>query len=147
MVANNGGTTSGSAPTGWKLGLSEDFDGSSVDLTKWFIYGPNCPGNLRTGLRDHRRVSVGNGLLTLTPQMLNGTLVSGAISTNVYQAYGRWEFPGAHGSRSVGSDHRSSPHLAEDEQLAGRWREQHLRDVVAPVAYTVLELHSLRCRQ
>ena len=85
-------TAGGAAPTGWQLVLSDSFDGSAVDLNKWRIYGPNWPGNLGIGLRDGRAVSVGNGMLTITAQMINGTLVTGAITSRLNQAYGRWEF-------------------------------------------------------
>ena len=92
-VKNATGTVSGgTAPAGWKLMVSDDFNGTSVDLNQWFIYGPNWPGNMGIGLRDGRAVSVGNGMLTITAQMINGTLVSGAIATRLNQAYGRFEF-------------------------------------------------------
>lgn len=82
----------GTAPANWSLVLSDDFDGTSLDLTKWFTYGPNWPGNLGIGLRDGRAVSVANGVMTITAQWLNGVIVTGAISTRLYQMYGRWEF-------------------------------------------------------
>jgi beta-glucanase (GH16 family) len=87
------GTTSTTvAPTGWQLVQSEDFNGSSVDTTKWSIYGPWIPGHAGNGIRDGSAVSVANGLLTITARMVNGTLVSGGISNRLNQTYGRFEF-------------------------------------------------------
>ena len=79
-------------PTGWKLMMSDDFDSSTLDLTKWFVYGPNWPGHNGNGIRDGRAVSIQNGVLTITAQMLNGTLYSGAIAARLNMPYGRYEF-------------------------------------------------------
>ena len=34
-----------SAPSGWQLVQSDDFNGSAVDTTKWSVYGPWIPGH------------------------------------------------------------------------------------------------------
>lgn len=92
FTVKNGGTTTTPSPTGWRLVMSDNFDGPSLDLSKWMVYGPNWSGNGGNGLRDGRAVSIQNGTLTITAQMLNGTLVSGAIRSQLDQRYGRFEF-------------------------------------------------------
>jgi beta-glucanase (GH16 family) len=72
--------------------MSENFDGTSLDLTKWRAFGPNWTGNAGYGLRDGRALSVAGGLLTITAQMLDGKLVSGGIQSRIEQRYGRYEF-------------------------------------------------------
>jgi beta-glucanase (GH16 family) len=76
----------------WRLLLSDDFNGTAVDTTNWRIYGPNWSGNAGNGLRDGRAVSVANGILTITAQMLNGVLVSGGVASRIDRTYGRYEF-------------------------------------------------------
>jgi beta-glucanase (GH16 family) len=71
---------------------SEDFNGSTVDTSKWSVYGPWIPGHNGNGIRDGSAVSVANGLLTITARMVNGTLVSGGMSNKLNQTYGRYEF-------------------------------------------------------
>ena len=78
--------------TGWTLVQSDDFNGTAVDSSKWRIYGPWIPGHNGNGIRDGSAVSVGNGLLTITARMVNGTLVSGGMSNRLDQTYGRFEF-------------------------------------------------------
>jgi endo-1,3-1,4-beta-glycanase ExoK len=89
-----GGVTDASTATAtsWQLVQSEDFNGTAVDTSKWSIYGPWIPGNAGYGVRDGRALTVGNGLLTITARMINGTLVSGGISDRLNQAYGKFEF-------------------------------------------------------
>ena len=79
-------------PAGWQLVVSDSFDALTVDPNKWMIYGPNWPGHNGNGLRDGRAISVQNGVLNVTAQMLNGTLVSGGIASRLNQTYGRFEF-------------------------------------------------------
>lgn len=78
------------APTGWQLVQSDDFNGTSLDTTKWQVY--NSSGHAGNGLRHPSAVSVGNGVLTITARMVNGTLISGGMSNRFDQAYGRYEF-------------------------------------------------------
>jgi hypothetical protein len=85
-------TQSDTSPTGWRLVMSDNFDASTLDTSKWMVYGPNWSGNGGNGLRDGRAVSIQNGTLTITAQMLNGTLVSGAIRSRLDQKYGRFQF-------------------------------------------------------
>jgi len=76
----------------WQLVASDDFNASTLDLNKWKVYGPNWSGHAGNGLRDGRSVSMQNGMLTITAQMLNGVLVSGGVQSRVDQRYGRFEF-------------------------------------------------------
>ena len=78
--------------TNWQLVESDDFNGTAVDTSKWSIYGPWIPGHAGNGIRDGRAISVANGLLTITAEMINGTLVSGGMSNRLNQAYGKFEF-------------------------------------------------------
>jgi hypothetical protein len=80
------------APSGWQLVQSDDFNGSALDTTKWSVYGPWVPGNGGNGIRASSAVRVGNGLLTITATMIDGTLVSGGMSNRLNQTYGRFEF-------------------------------------------------------
>jgi beta-glucanase (GH16 family) len=86
------GTPTPTPTTKWQLLVSDDFDGSTLDTTKWKVYGPNWQGNAGNGLRDGRAVSLQNGTLTITAQMLNGVLVSGGVQSRLDQVYGRYEF-------------------------------------------------------
>jgi hypothetical protein len=88
----NGGAVADGLTSGWRLLMSDDFDGTAVDTTKWRIYGPNWAGHAGNGLRDGRAVSVQDGRLVITAQMLNGVLVSGGIKARLSQAYGRYSF-------------------------------------------------------
>ena len=94
-VKNGSGSTTTTPPpvsSKWRLLVSDDFNGSWVDTSKWTVYGPNWRGNAGYGLRDGRAISVANGVLTITAQMLNGTLVSGGVRSNFARTYGRYEF-------------------------------------------------------
>jgi hypothetical protein len=96
-AAGNWGTSAKQSITvrsikGWPLVMSDSFDGSSVDTTKWRVYGPWIPGNGGHGVRDGSAVSVADGLLTITARMVDGTLVSGGMSNKLDQTYGFYEF-------------------------------------------------------
>lgn len=94
FTVDNGGATPVPPPgsSSWRLIMSEGFDGSSVDTTKWRVMGPNWTGNAGFGLRDGRAVSIQNGVLTITARMIDGKLVSGGIQSRIEQRYGRYEF-------------------------------------------------------
>jgi len=70
--------------------MQDDFNGSSLNTSIWSPY--NSAGNAGYGLRRPSAISVGNGLLTITARMENGSLVSGGMSHKYSQAYGRYEF-------------------------------------------------------
>ena len=77
---------------GWPLVMYDPFNGSSVDTTKWRIYGPWIPGHNGNGIRDGSALSVGGGRLAITAKMVNGTLVSGGMANRLDQTYGFYEF-------------------------------------------------------
>ncbi len=85
-------TSSDITASTWQLVHSDDFSGTAVDTSKWSIYGPWIPGHAGNGIRDGRAISVGNGLLTITARMVDGTLVSGGMSSRHNQTYGKFEF-------------------------------------------------------
>jgi Glycosyl hydrolases family 16/Carbohydrate binding domain len=77
-------------PPGWRLVFQDDFSGTAVDTTQWSMY--NSPGHAGNGLRRPEAFSVANGLLAVTAQMVNGTLVSGGMAHKGNYKYGRFEF-------------------------------------------------------
>ncbi len=79
-----------SDPTQWRQVFNEDFDGTTLDTTKWSaFYGAGHGGN---GVRRPSQVKVENGNLVLTSQMINGVLTSGGIAGRTGYTYGRFEF-------------------------------------------------------
>ena len=77
-------------PPSWRLVFQDDFSGSAVDTTQWGMY--DSPGHGGNGLRRPSAFSVANGLLVVTAQMVNGTLVSGGMAHKSNYKYGRFEF-------------------------------------------------------
>lgn len=72
-------------PAGWQLVASDDFEGTSVDTSKWMVY--SGAGNAGVGTRSPSAVTVSNGELKITGK---GD-VSGGMAHKVSQTYGRWE--------------------------------------------------------
>lgn len=84
------GSSSDGVPTaaesqGWELVASEEFNGTSVDGSRWTIY--NGEGNGGVGWRRPEAISVSDGTLKLTGR---GD-VSGGMNWNGGRTYGRWE--------------------------------------------------------
>jgi beta-glucanase (GH16 family) len=76
--------------TSWKLVFHDEFNGTAVDGDQWGAYtGAGHDGN---GRRMPRAVTVENGKLVVTGQMVDGTLVSGGIAQRKDYLYGRMEF-------------------------------------------------------
>jgi licheninase len=68
--------------------LVENFNGSSIDTSKWMIYhSPGAERNPRTG----RAATVSAGVLRLKGGMYGGKDLSGGVATRHAQRYGRWE--------------------------------------------------------
>jgi endo-1,3-1,4-beta-glycanase ExoK len=76
----------------WRLLVSDEFNEPALDLTKWLVYGPNWSGHAGNGIRDGRSVSMQDGTLTITAQMLDGKLVAGGVASRLDRVYGRYEF-------------------------------------------------------
>lgn len=83
-------TSQNSGEPEWKLIFQDDFSETSVDRNHWGLY--DSPGNSNFGLRRPDAINVSDGNLVITAQMLNGNLVSGGMSHNIYQTYGKYEF-------------------------------------------------------
>ncbi|MDH3683320.1 MAG: glycoside hydrolase family 16 protein [Acidimicrobiia bacterium] len=85
-------TTSSTTCSGvtWDPVLDEQFNGSAFDTGTWQPY--DSVGNAGFGLRSPSALSVSGGLLNITAQMLDGTLVSGGMRHAISQQYGRYEF-------------------------------------------------------
>ncbi|MEU0571836.1 glycoside hydrolase family 16 protein [Nonomuraea sp. NPDC005983] len=66
----------------------ENFDGTSLDPSKWMIYdSPEAAVNPRTG----RASTVSGGVLRLRGARYGGRDLSGGVASTLAQAYGRWE--------------------------------------------------------
>jgi hypothetical protein len=72
------------------LRFEDDFNGSSLDTTKWAPYV--SAGHARNGLRRASAFSVSGGNLVLTAKMVNGQIVSGGMKYRGDFAYGRYVF-------------------------------------------------------
>jgi beta-glucanase (GH16 family) len=83
---------SSAASKRWRLVLADDFHGTRLNTARWQPYGPRWPGNGGNGLRDGSALSVRDGVLTITAQMVRGTLVSGAAASRRSITYGRVMF-------------------------------------------------------
>lgn len=74
---------------GWDIVFEDDFNGSAVNQTNWVMY--DGPGHAGNGLRKPSAFSVANGMLTVTAQKVNGTVVSGGMAHRYNFKYGRIE--------------------------------------------------------
>lgn len=74
----------------WKLVFEDDFDGTSVDTSEWYVY--HSPGHNNNGLRRASAFSVANGVLTCTAKMVGGQVVSGGMAHKRNYRYGKFEF-------------------------------------------------------
>jgi chitodextrinase len=89
-------TSACSTPTdpvggGRKLVFSDEFDGTTVNTSKWTLY--NSAGNGGNGLRRPSAITLdGAGHLVITADMENGTLVSGGMNAKLDLTYGYYEF-------------------------------------------------------
>lgn len=74
----------------WDLVFEENFDGTSVNQSNWYIY--DFGGHAGNGLRSPRAFTVEDGLLVVTAQMIDGSLVSGGMAHRKNYTYGKFEF-------------------------------------------------------
>jgi hypothetical protein len=72
------------------LRFEDNFNGSSLDVTKWAAYV--SAGHARNGLRRASAFSVADGNLVLTAKMVDGQIVSGGMKYREDFAYGRYVF-------------------------------------------------------
>lgn len=86
---------------GWDLVMQDDFSGSSIDSSKWVVYG----GEGRTRAREN--AFVGDGKLTLRTTRVGGKWKAAGVggSRGVVQTYGKYEvrarFDAGYGVRAV----------------------------------------------
>jgi len=76
--------------TNWTLVFQDDFDGTTVNTKDWCLY--YCGGHQGNGLRRPSAITTANGVMKITAQMVNGTLISGAMSHLKNYTYGKFEF-------------------------------------------------------
>lgn len=75
----------------WELVFEDNFDGTSVNEAEWLLYGPYA-GHAGNGLRIPRAISVEDGLVVVTAQMVDGVLESGGMAHRRNYTYGKFEF-------------------------------------------------------
>ena len=73
----------------WILTFADDFDGEFIDPEAWILFA--SPGANGFGTRVPDAVTVDDGNLVLTGQMLDGELVIGGLAGNHQQTFGRVE--------------------------------------------------------
>ncbi len=74
---------------GWDLVFYDAFAGDSLDPERWNVY--DSVGHAGNGLRRPKALTVSDGLLTITAEVLDGELVSGGMGSLHAQTYGRFE--------------------------------------------------------
>jgi beta-glucanase (GH16 family) len=91
---------------GWRQVFSDDFSGSSLDLSKWFSYAPSQPGGDPGGWFEPSHVTVSDGELVISTyrELTDGGIwTSGGVSAapGLVQTYGksrvRFRFSPGHG--------------------------------------------------
>src|SRR6516225_11909925 len=74
--------------SGWQLLWSDEFNGTSLDTSKWTV----ATGTRRDAVNTASAISEGGGYLTITTYTSGGTNYTGFIGTynSFYSAYGYW---------------------------------------------------------
>lgn len=70
--------------------FEDNFNGTSLDTTKWGAY--DSIGHGGNGYRRPSAITVSNGMLTVTGKMVDGKIVSGGMAQRSNYTYGRYEF-------------------------------------------------------
>jgi hypothetical protein len=73
----------------WILTYSDDFEGDVIDTEAWLLFA--SPGANGYGTRIPDAVTVDDGNLVLTGQMVDGDLVIGGVAGSYQQTFGRVE--------------------------------------------------------
>lgn len=92
-------------PAGWDLTWSDEFDGTSLDISKWDPIYWNTPHNNEQQAYRPDRATVSGGNLVLTADHANNggkDYTSGKVESKIANQYGRWEIraklPGTQGT-------------------------------------------------
>lgn len=86
----------------WQLVFNDDFNGSSIDASKWSVYG------IAGSTRDRVNASVNNGMLILRTTRVDGQWKGAGVggSRGLVQTYGKYEvrarFGAGYGVRAAG---------------------------------------------
>ena len=98
-------TPGSAAPPGWDLVWNDEFDGNSVDLTKWDPILWTTPFNNEQQAYRPSRVTVSGGNLVLTADDADfggKSYTSGKVESKLANQFGRWEvrakLPGTQGT-------------------------------------------------
>jgi beta-glucanase (GH16 family) len=106
----------------WLLTFADEFDGDSVDEDSWIVY--NSPAPDGNGTRQPDAVTVVDGNLVVTAQMVDDELVLGRLAGNHQQTFGRIEarvrteldpsetIEGVVGTWPAGNDHPDGGEIA-----------------------------------
>jgi beta-glucanase (GH16 family) len=85
----------GSSPGGWRLAFSEDFNGSSLNRSRWATYdGPYAGPSGNYWRPDDVLVSGGEARIRIQRREFGGRSITsgGMINVSLSQTYGRYEF-------------------------------------------------------
>jgi len=74
----------------WRVTFSDHFSGTSLNRAEWSTY--NSRGHRGLGVRRPSQVTVRDGQLVITAQMIRGVLHTGGLASRRNYAYGRYEF-------------------------------------------------------
>ena len=85
-----GGVVRAEAPAGYKLAWADEFDGASLDASKWVCW---LPGKRHDAMNTADAISVTNGCLVITTYQEGGTNYTGMVSTRdkFMPVRGYWE--------------------------------------------------------
>lgn len=76
--------------TKWKVVFEDNFDSTALNTKRWWPY--TTGGHNNNGLRRPEAITIADGVLTITAQMKDGVLISGAVRDLKNYQYGKFEF-------------------------------------------------------
>ncbi len=77
-------------PNEWNVLLEDNFSGTVLDETKWYVY--EGLGHHKIGRRERSAISVANGMMTITASRVNNIPTSGLVISRKKFMYGKVEF-------------------------------------------------------
>ena len=127
----------------WNHVLDEGFDGSTIDTRAWAI----TEGSAGQGVQQASAVTVAGGTLTITAEVIDGTLVSGGVQHLESLHYGRYEArvrttvdpDGVMGGtvRAAGADGSLTVYSSGDVSSPGTWHTMLVEWTPTSVKYFV----------